>query len=171
MKKSLFIILALMFLAAMDLPVLAEQAHSDRIYRQTAQNARPDMGQLLADNDHSHYHRDHGQGHDRDRDWHRDYDHDWHHHWDGRYEYRYSHHYPWGYRNQRFGRHDEHPHYWRHHRYRYDGHWNSWRAWNAYRRHHPDWFHGGRYVREDGHLFFRFCDPLSGGCYFFSLGR
>jgi hypothetical protein len=57
------------------------------------------------------------------------------------------------------------------HRYDYHGHWRSWDQWDSYSRKHPNLYKHGRYYREEGHLMFRFCDPDTGNCFFFSIGR
>ncbi|GAB4353911.1 MAG: hypothetical protein ACPW60_14180 [Methylohalobius sp. ZOD2] len=56
-------------------------------------------------------------------------------------------------------------------RYIYRGHWRSWNDWNDYARRYPRIYKRGRYYREHGHLMFRFCDPGTGNCFFFSIGR
>lgn len=55
--------------------------------------------------------------------------------------------------------------------YGYRGHWRSWNDWEAYRMRYHARFRDGRYYRQNGHLMFRFCDPQSGSCAFFSIGR
>ncbi|MBI5461305.1 MAG: hypothetical protein HY941_03875 [Gammaproteobacteria bacterium] len=77
-----------------------------------------------------------------------------------------------GYREHPY---DKHRHYehreYRGHRYDYQGHWRSWDEWGGYYRAHP-WLHEhGHYYRDEGHLMFQFCDPESGGCFFFSIGQ
>ena len=57
------------------------------------------------------------------------------------------------------------------HRYDYHGHWRSWDQWNKYARKHPNIYKQGRYYRENAHLMFRFCEPGTGNCFFFSIGR
>ena len=57
------------------------------------------------------------------------------------------------------------------HRYDYHGHWRSWDEWDKYARKNPRIYKKGRYYREDAHLMFRFCDPFTGSCVFFSIGR
>ena len=70
---------------------------------------------------------------------------------------------------------DKHRHYGYHnfkgHRYNYQGHWRSWDQWDSYTRKHPDIYKHGRHYRENGHLMFRFRDPGTGNCFFFSIGR
>jgi hypothetical protein len=77
-----------------------------------------------------------------------------------------------GYRERPYGkkRHYEH-HDHRGHRYAYQGHWGSWKQWDGYRKAHPDIVKHGDYYREDAHLMFRFRDPVTGGFFFFSIGR
>lgn len=57
------------------------------------------------------------------------------------------------------------------HRYNYQGHWRSWDQWDRYARKHPEIYKHGGYYRENEHLMFRFCDPVTGNCLFFSIGR
>ncbi len=80
-----------------------------------------------------------------------------------------------GHRGYRERPYDRHRHYSRHpyrgHTYTYRGHWRSWNDWDDYARRHPERYRHGRYYREDGHLMFRYCDPDTGGCFFFSIGR
>ena len=77
-----------------------------------------------------------------------------------------------GYRNRPY---DKHRHYdhrvYKGHRYDYHGHWRSWYEWDKYVRRHPNIYKHGRYYHEHDHLMFRFCDPSTGGCVFFSIGR
>ena len=105
---------------------------------------------------------DRGGYHDRGRDEQRRYDdRDW------RRDYREYH----GYRESPYDRGRHYGHYkHRGHRYEYQGHWRSWDQWDRYARHHELYRHG-QYYREGGHLMFRFCEPGSGACFFFSIGR
>ena len=57
------------------------------------------------------------------------------------------------------------------HRYDYHGHWRSWKQWNKYARKHPYIYKHGGYYRQNSHLMFRFCEPGTGNCFFFSIGR
>ena len=57
------------------------------------------------------------------------------------------------------------------HRYDYRGHWRSWEQWDGYAKTHPDISRHGTYYRENTHLMFRFCEPGTGNCFFFSIGR
>ena len=57
------------------------------------------------------------------------------------------------------------------HRYDYKGHWRSWKEWDSYAKSHPEIHKHGGYYREDAHLMFRFLDPITGGYFFFSIGR
>ena len=57
------------------------------------------------------------------------------------------------------------------HRYDYHGHWRSWDQWDRYAKKHPDIYRHGTYYRENAHLMFRFCEPGTGNCFFFSIGR
>lgn len=77
-----------------------------------------------------------------------------------------------GYRERPYDHRRHYEHY-DHRGYRYDyrGHWRSWDDWDRYYRDHPYLHRHGGYYREDGHLLFRYCDPNTGACYFFSIGR
>jgi hypothetical protein len=57
------------------------------------------------------------------------------------------------------------------HRYDYHGHWRSWDQWDRYARKHPQIYEHGGYYRQKTHLMFRFCEPGTGNCFFFSIGR
>ena len=57
------------------------------------------------------------------------------------------------------------------HRYDYRGHWRSWKHWDRYAKKHPNIYKYGRYYRQNSHLMFRFCEPGTGSCFFFSIGR
>jgi hypothetical protein len=56
-------------------------------------------------------------------------------------------------------------------RYDYHGHWRSWEQWDRYVKKHPDIRKHGIYYREGAHLMFRFCEPGTGNCFFFSIGK
>lgn len=56
-------------------------------------------------------------------------------------------------------------------RYEYHGHWRSWDEWDRYVKRHPNVYKRGRYYRDHNHLMFRFCEPVDGVCFFFSIGR
>jgi hypothetical protein len=77
-----------------------------------------------------------------------------------------------GYRERPYDnrRHYEH-HDYKGHRYNYHGHWRSWEQWDNYAKKHPDIYKHGTYYRENAHLMFRFCEPGTGNCFFFSIGR
>lgn len=77
-----------------------------------------------------------------------------------------------GYRERPYerDRHYEH-HNHKGHRYEYHGHWRSWDKWERYKKEHPDVYREGNYYRENAHLMFRFRDPVTGGYFFFSIGR
>lgn len=78
-----------------------------------------------------------------------------------------------GYRERPYGkkRHYGH-HVHKGHRYDYRGHWRSWDQWNRYAKEHPAIYKRGSYYRdEEAHLMFRFLDPVTGGYFFFSIGR
>ena len=77
-----------------------------------------------------------------------------------------------GYRDRPYDKYRHYTHQdYKGHRYYYQGHWRSWDQWNKYARSHPDIYRYGRHYREYGHLMFRFCDPGTGSCFFFSIGR
>jgi len=57
------------------------------------------------------------------------------------------------------------------HRYDYHGHWRSWDQWDRYARKHPQIYEHGGYYRQQTHLMFRFCEPGTGNCFYFSIGR
>jgi hypothetical protein len=77
-----------------------------------------------------------------------------------------------GYRERPYDRNRHYTRYdYKGRRYSYDGHWRSWDQWERYEREHPDIRKHGRYYRESGHLMFRFCEPGTGNCFFFSIGR
>jgi len=77
-----------------------------------------------------------------------------------------------GYRERPYDnrRHYEH-HDYKGHRYDYHGHWGSWEQWDKYAKTHPNIYKHGTYYRENAHLMFRFCEPGTGNCFFFSIGR
>lgn len=79
------------------------------------------------------------------------------------------------YRGYRERPYDQHRHYvnydYKGHRYDYHGHWRSWDQWDRYARKHPHIYKQGRYYRQNAHLMFRFCEPSTGNCFFFSIGR
>jgi hypothetical protein len=77
-----------------------------------------------------------------------------------------------GYRERPYDnrRHYEHQDY-KGHRYDYHGHWKSWDQWDNYAKKHPDIYKHGTYYRENAHLMFRFCEPGTANCFFFSIGR
>jgi hypothetical protein len=76
-----------------------------------------------------------------------------------------------GYKERPYGQRHYKPYEYRGHGYDYHGHWRSWDDWDRYAREHPSLHKQGQYYREGGHLMFRFCDPGTGGCFFFSIGR
>ena len=77
-----------------------------------------------------------------------------------------------GYREHPHDKARHYGHYTYHgHQYDYHGHWTSWEQWDRYAKSHPQIYKHGRYYRENAHLMFRFCDPVSGSCFFFSIGR
>jgi hypothetical protein len=57
------------------------------------------------------------------------------------------------------------------HRYAYDGHWRSWEQFGKYAKKHPDIYKHGGYYRQYSHLMFRSCEPDTGSCFYFSIGR
>jgi hypothetical protein len=77
-----------------------------------------------------------------------------------------------GYRDRPYDKSRHYDHYdHKGHRYAYHGHWRSWDQWNKYAKKHPSLYKHGTYYREGGHLMFRFCEPGTGNCFFFSIGR
>jgi hypothetical protein len=77
-----------------------------------------------------------------------------------------------GFRGRPYDKHRNYGHYdHKGHRYEYQGHWRSWDQWDMYAKKHPHIYKHGTYYREGGHLMFRFCDPGTGNCFFFSIGR
>ena len=56
------------------------------------------------------------------------------------------------------------------HRYDYHGHWRSWEQFNRYAKKHPNIYKHGGYYRQNAHLMFRFCEPDTGSCFYFSIG-
>lgn len=88
--------------------------------------------------------------------------------YNNRHDY-YQHH---GYREGPYDRHRQYRHHeYMGHRYNYQGHWRSWDQWDRYAKKHPEIHRHGEYYRENEHLMFRFCDPITGNCVFFSIGR
>jgi|GEM_PF-867556 len=76
-----------------------------------------------------------------------------------------------GYRERPYDRHRLYVNYdHKGHRYDYHGHWRSWAQWDRYARKYPHIYRHGHYYRENAHLMFRFCDPGTGNCFFFSIG-
>jgi hypothetical protein len=57
------------------------------------------------------------------------------------------------------------------HRYDYHGHWRSWKQWEEYAGKHPYLYEHGGYYRQNSHLMFRFCEPGTDSCFYFSIGR
>ena len=55
-------------------------------------------------------------------------------------------------------------------RYDYNGHWRSWEQFDRYAKKHPEIYKHGGYYHQSSHLMFRFCEPDSGSCFFFSIG-
>jgi len=77
-----------------------------------------------------------------------------------------------GYRKSPYDKHRHYDHYdYKGRRYDYHGHWRSWEEWDKYARKNPQTYKDGRYYHENAHLMFRFCDPITGSCVFFSIGR
>jgi hypothetical protein len=93
---------------------------------------------------------------------------------DGRFGYteRSDYHKHHGYREHPYDKGRHYGHYdFKGHRYGYHGHWRSWEEWDRYARQHPHIYEHGTYYRESAHLMFRFCDPGTGSCFFFSIGK
>jgi hypothetical protein len=156
MKNMRIVILGLLFLVTTAPDALAkDRSDPNPGYKSEKQG----HGDQLADKG-----RGRGRGGDRDDDYfdkRHDRDYDWRHR-DRR---------PPGYRRHPHDRYHGYPHVYRDHEYHYEGHWRSWDDWEKYRSRYRQRFDHGRYYRDDGHLFFRFCDPGSGSCFFFSIGR
>jgi hypothetical protein len=76
-----------------------------------------------------------------------------------------------GYRDRPYDKSRHYDHYnHKGHRYEYQGHWRSWDQWDMYAKKHPQIYKHGTYYREGAHLMFKFCDPGTGNCFFFSIG-
>jgi len=76
-----------------------------------------------------------------------------------------------GYKERPYGHRHYEEHHFRGHNYRYRGHWRSWDDWRKYEREHSYLRERGGYYREGGHLMFRFCEPGTADCFYFSIGR
>jgi hypothetical protein len=88
------------------------------------------------------------------------------------YEKRPDYHKHPGYRKRPYDQHRLYVNYdYKRHRYDYHGHWRSWEQWDSYARKRPNIYKHGTYYRENAHLMFRFCEPGTGNCFFFSIGR
>ncbi len=57
------------------------------------------------------------------------------------------------------------------HRYDYHGHWRSWKQFDRYAKKYPNIYKHGGYYRQSSHLMFRFCEPGTDSCFYFSIGR
>jgi hypothetical protein len=158
MKKTTFILSALLFSAFMALPASADSNGHNRGYGNSnhsgvdQRNIHPNTARGRYDI-HGNYYKD------KDRRHHRDY------------EYRHPKQRPHGYRPEPYDRRYPHPRVWKNRPYHYEGHWDSWADWDRYAKRHPDRYRHGRYIREGGHLLFRFYDPMGGGYLFFSIGK
>ena len=88
-----------------------------------------------------------------------------------RYRERRDYHDYHGYRERPYDKGRHYGHY-KHkgHQYEYYGHWRSWDEWDRYSRRNPYILKQGHYYRDNAHLMFRFCEPGSGACFFFSIG-
>ena len=77
-----------------------------------------------------------------------------------------------GYRERPYDNRRHYEHYdYKKHRYNYHGHWRSWEQWDNYAKKHPTIYKHGTYYRENAHLMFRFCEPGTSNCFFFSIGK
>ncbi len=76
-----------------------------------------------------------------------------------------------GYKERPYGQRHYEQHPYKGHNYGYRGHWKSWKDWDRYAREHPSIYKHGEYYREGAHLMFRFCEPGTANCFFFSIGR
>jgi hypothetical protein len=57
------------------------------------------------------------------------------------------------------------------HQYDYHGHWRSWEQFDRYAKKYPHIYKHGGYYRQNSYLMFRFCEPDTGSCFYFSIGR
>ena len=77
-----------------------------------------------------------------------------------------------GYRERPYDKHRYYVKYdYKGHQYDYTGHWRSWEQWDRYAKQHPKLYQHGTYYRENAHLMFRFCEPRTSNCFFFSIGK
>jgi hypothetical protein len=164
MSRVVYILLAVSMAAFMTWPAVADRKGHGSYHEQSGRKSDDGYKDNRHRNDRNRD-MDHHRERDRDRDRQRDRDRGW----DD--DYRKPGHHPHGYRTQPHGRQYKHSHMRKGHTYHYDGHWNSWGAWEGYRKRHPERFHQGGYYRESGHLYYRFCDPVGTACFFFSIGR
>ena len=125
--------------------------NDDRDHGKGANDRRPErVEDRRGDRDHGKGQYDHHPDRYRER---RDY-HDYHGHRERPYDSR-----------RHYGHYEK-----KGHRYDYDGHWRSWKEWDAYSKKNPHMLKQGQYYRDNAHLMFRFCEPGSGSCIFFSIG-
>ena len=88
------------------------------------------------------------------------------------YEKRSDYHKYRGYREHPYGKHRHYVRYgYKGHQYDYHGHWRSWEQWDRYAKRHPKLYRYGTYYREKSHLMFRFGEPGTSNCFFFSIGK
>ena len=145
MKRMMIVALGFFFLLATAVPVISKDydTHGRHDYRE-----RPDNSDR-----HNHKKRPNNPVH---RD----------------YKKRQDYHKHRGYRERPYDKHRHYVNYdYKGHRYDYHGHWRSWEQWDRYARKHPHIYKHGGYYRQNAHLMFRFCEPGTGNCFFFSIGR
>ena len=145
MKRMIIVALSFFFLLTTAIPVISKDYNRDTPGRRDSKD-RPDTPG----------HRDYKKRPENNKHQHKKHP-DYHNHR--------------GYRERPYDnrRHYEH-HDYKGHRYDYHGHWRSWEQWDGYAKKHPNIYKHGTYYREGAHLMFRFCEPGTGNCFFFSIG-
>jgi hypothetical protein len=156
MKKTLYLLLVLTMSVLLTAPAFAQRGDHGRPQKNADHNQGHGHQHIAPPAQAGAQHGDHNY-YDRSRDRH--------------YEYRNPAHHPHGYIRQPHGR-KLGPRQFSHgHKFHYEGHWQSWDTWKRYRDEHRDRYQSGRYYKDNGHLFFGFCDPSGGACFYFSIGR
>jgi hypothetical protein len=176
MKKSMWIITSIFFLTASLSSVAFADRPDNRVYE--AQKKKMGQGQedIKEKQEHQKKMMKHSEGMERkQRKYHegmRREDRKHHKEMGMEYRNRPDYHKHNGYRERPYdkGRHYGHFDH-KGHRYNYHGHWRSWEQWDRYAKRHPNIYRYGKYYREGTHLMFRFCDPGTDNCIFFSIGR
>jgi hypothetical protein len=148
MKRMIILALSFFFLLATVIPVISKDydrdIHGRRDYKERPDNpSGPDYKKRPDYHKHRHHYKKRPDYHKHRGYKERPYD-----------------------KRRHYGRYDH-----KGHRYDYHGHWRSWEQWDKYARKHPHIYKHGRYYRENAHLMFRFCEPGTGNCFFFSIGR